>query len=340
MRSPGYGFNFQWMVSWRDGGIAEAADECALDFLAKWGFDFVRVPTDYRFWTRDHQYFRLDDEAMAPLDDYLVATRSRGMHLSLNVHRAPGYCINRNDLEIHNLWVDQVAQDAFVHLWETFARRFLGVSGDDLSFDLLNEPPEVGQYGFNRAIHERLIRRAVQAIRAIDPARPIVIDGLAGGHLAMPELGDLGVTHSGRGYQPMTVSHYGAEWWEGSKGMSEPTYPGGEWEGRAWDLDALRSFYEPWREVERQGNRVHIGEFGCYRHTPNDVAMRWFQDLFGLYREFGWGFALWNFEGHFGIIDHGRPGARFEEIDGYRVDRELFELVLASRVARASLPSP
>ncbi|WP_218275283.1 hypothetical protein, partial [Pseudomonas sp. GP01-A4] len=89
-------------------------------------------------------------------------------------------------------------------------------------------------YGMTREVHASLIRRIVTAIRAVDPARPIVIDGLEGGHIAMPELLDLDVIHSGRGYQPMAVSHQGAHWWSGWKGH-EAVYPGGDWWGHAWD---------------------------------------------------------------------------------------------------------
>ena len=112
-----------------------------------------------------------------------------------------------------------------------------------------------------------------------------------------------------------------------------PTYPGGVCEGRRWDRDALRTVYEPWREVERlEQARSDIGEFGCYRHTPNDDALRWFTDLFGLFGEYGWGYALWQFEGPLGLIGHGRPGARIERRDGYDVDADLLALMLASRV--------
>ena len=124
----------------------------------------------------------------------------------------------------------------------------------------------------------------------------------------MPELADLGVTHSGRGYAPYPVSHWGAEWWDGWRLGDAPRWPGVVYEGRAWSVDDLRAFYDPWRAVERAGAAVHIGEFGCYRNTPNADALRWFADLLGLFREFGWGFALWNFEGPFGIVGHGRPG--------------------------------
>ena len=85
--------------------------------------------------------------------------------------------------------------------------------------------------------------------------------------------------------------------------------------------------------METRGARIHIGEFGCFKHTPNEIAIRWFTDLLGVLKEFGWGYALWHFEGPFGIINHGRPGASFESIRGFHVDRLLLELMLAHRSA-------
>ena len=328
-----YGFNFQWMCSWNAGQGPEPADERALDFLAKFGFNFVRLPLDYRFWIRDFDYFRLNESMFSWVDAYVDACRARGLHVSLNLHRAPGYCTNRNDLERHNLWVDEIAQEGFVFLWETFAHRYRDLPGDALSFDLLNEPPTPGEHGMRRENHAALIRCAVAAIRAIDPQREIVIDGLGGGYLAMPELADLAVTHSGRGYHPMPVSHHKATWWAGHLQAPVPKYPGLRWQGRTWDRSALRDSYRPWREVEQRGVRIHIGEFGCFKHTPDEVALRWLADMLSVYREFGWGCALWQFKGAFGIVEHGRPGARMETIDGYCVDRRLLDLLIENRVS-------
>ncbi len=84
-------------------------------------------------------------------------------------------------------------------------------------------------------------------------------------------------------------------------------------------------------DVEAKGVKIHIGECGCYNKTPDDVAKRWLADLFGLFKAYRWGFALWNFVGPFGIIEHGRPGASYETIQGYRVDRALLDLILACR---------
>jgi aryl-phospho-beta-D-glucosidase BglC (GH1 family) len=326
-----YGFNFQWIVSHQPGRAPEAPDRKALEFMAEHGFNFVRIPCDYRYWTEDFDYFNPNESVFEHIDGYLAACKEFGLHMSLNIHRAPGYCINSNELEKHNLWVDKVAQDAFVFNWETFARRYKSV-GEELSFDLLNEPPDLGQYGMTRDIHEALMRRTSAAILAIDPSRALVIDGLAGGNLAMPELADLDLVQSCRGYQPMTVSHYTAEWWSGSKGMPLPQYPGSLWEGKVWNRDALVEFYQPWVAIQKTGHQVYVGEFGCYKRTPQDVALRWFTDLFSVFRELGFGYAMWNFVGGFGIIDHNRPGAVLEEYKGYRVDRALLDLMLTSQV--------
>lgn len=45
-----YGFNMLYMFSCH-GQIPDAVDDRELDFIAKHGFNFIRIPTDYRFWT-------------------------------------------------------------------------------------------------------------------------------------------------------------------------------------------------------------------------------------------------------------------------------------------------
>ncbi len=332
--TPRYGVNFQWMLV-SEGERPRPTDERALDFLAAHELDFARFPTDYRVWTSGFDYLHPDDSVFATLDHYLAHCRARGIHMSLNLHRAPGYCITGWEQERDDLWHDEVAQDGFVAIWEGFARRYLDVPVHALSFDLVNEPPAIGLRGFTREAHEALIRRTVAAIRTIDPTRPIVIDGLDGGNLAMPELADLaadGVTHSARGYAPYPVSHWGAEWFDGWKEGDAPRWPGVVYEGRTWDVEELRAFYEPWRAVAASGVPVHVGEFGCYDRTPNEDALRWIADLVGLFREFGWGWAMWNLEGPFGIVGHRRPGARFEERAGYLVDVDLLGILLDSRL--------
>lgn len=329
----GYGFNAQWAFQQQVNAEPLPANQRMLDFMSQYDFNFLRIPIDYRYWMQpllpDGKQV-VDATFLNRIEEYIDAAVSRGIHISINLHRAPGYVITGWESEATNLWADAVAQDAFEALWVQAAERFRGQHKGLLSFDLVNEPPDLGQRGFNRDVHQQVIRRVHSAIRAVDPDRMIVINGLAGGHLAMPELADLDAVHSGRGYQPMLVSHYKAEWWDGSIGMPVPTYPC-EYNGQWWDRDSLYDFYAPWREVQAAGRPIHIGEFGCYRYTDNSVALAWFRDLFDIFREANWGYSLWEFEGSFGIAGHGRPNSRYETIEGFEIDRELLDLMLNSR---------
>jgi endoglucanase len=324
---PRYGFNFLWMYAfeWQK-GRPRSPDFKALDFLAAEGYDFVRVPADYRFWTKGTDYLRPDERIIEYLDEYLAACSERGIQLCLNLHRAPGYCINGNSLETHNLWKDMEAQEGFSFLWGYFAKRYAGVPNERLSFDLVNEPPGVGDYGMTRDIHASIMRSAMGVIRAVDPGREIVIDGLGGGNIAMPELADSGAIHSTRGYQPMALTHYRASWCGATASLPYPAYPGTEWEGKAWDKETIRAHYRPWRAVEAKGVRIHVGEFGCFNTVTEASAIRWLDDLLSVFGDFGWGYSLWNFEGPFGIVAHGRPGARFEPYRGYMVDRAMLDI--------------
>jgi hypothetical protein len=330
MAKKKYGFNMLWMFSYA-GEEPKKPDVRELDFIADRGFNFIRVPTDYRFWTKDFDYFHPDEKVFEYFDLYLDECRKRGLHMSLNFHRAPGYCINSNNLERHNLWEDGEAQEAFKFLWVYMAERYKGVPSAELSFDLLNEPPGIGQYGFTRDKHEFVMRNTIKAIKAADPSRDIVIDGISGGGIAIPELADAGAIHSGRGYEPFLISHHKATWCGNIEWADPPVYPG-LMKGKENNRDSLVKYYEPWREVERKGVEVHIGEFGCFNKLPNEIALRWLGDLMSVFKENKWGYSMWNFDGAFGIVNHGRPGTVYTEIDGFKVDKALLDIMLANMV--------
>lgn len=326
-----YGFNMLWMFTKHNGKPGEV-NEKELEFIAKHGFNFVRIPTDYNFWTKDYDYTHPDEDSLKVIDGYIKACTDRGLHACLNIHRAPGYCINAAERERDNLWDDEIAQDGFRFMWENFASRYKGISSEKLSFDLVNEPPSVGSRGFTREKHEKIMRSVIAAIRAVDPDREIVLDGIDGGGTAIPELADAGVIHSGRGYAPFGISHYKAGWCGiKDEDWKTPVYPG-EMNGQMWNRDALLKYYAPWVEVEKMGVEVHIGEFGCFNRTPNDVALRWLGDLMSVFKERGWGYSMWNFDGSFGIVNHGRPDTVYTEIDGFKVDKALMDIMLENMV--------
>lgn len=289
--------------------------------IAQWGFNFVRFPMDYRLWIKDGNWWKIDPDRFRDLDLALGWARHYGLHACLNIHRAPGYCINLPP-EPGNLWTDGEVQDVFATHWAFFAGKYKGLSNQEVSFDLLNEPNDVD----NRT-YSRVMGMAIDAIRDKDPQRLIIADGTEVGNRPVPELIPFNVAQATRGYQPMEVSHYLAPWSPGQGKYEKPVWPM-EKKGKRLDKDWMKKeFVAPWKELESQGVGVFVGEWGCYNKTPHDVVLNWMRDHLELWREAGWGWALWNFRGDFGPLDSGRSDVDYEEFEGHKLDRKMLELL-------------
>lgn len=297
-------------------------------WIADWGFDFVRLPMSYRCWSSPEHWRTFEESTLVHIDQAVELGRRHRVHVNLNFHRAPGYCI-APEPEPFNLWKDREAEDAFCFHWETFARRYRGIPSGRLSFNLVNEPHWPDDARMSRPDHERVIRRAVATIRAVDPDRLIIADGICCGTAPCPELADLGVAQSCRAYAPFGVSHYQAPWatWVNWAQVPPPAWPGGWEHGAAWSREHLAAFYQPWRDLVAQGIGVHCGEGGAFNRTPHEVVLRWLRDVLEILHESGIGFALWNFRGAFGILDSGRDDVAYGDWYGHKLDGRLLDLL-------------
>lgn len=295
------------------------------EWMARWGFDFVRLPMDYRAWTDPERPEAPDGErgekVLREIDEAVEFGKRYRIHVSLNLHRAPGYCVNQPK-ESLDLWSDPKAVDAFRAQWKMFAARYKGIPSERLSFNLLNEPANVKPEAY-----VRVVKAAAEAIRSEDPDRLIIADGLRWGRDPVFELVELGVAQSTRGYDPMRVSHHGASWVGGEK-WPEPSWPLVEDGGKVYDRERLRrECIEPWKKLEAKGVGVHVGEWGAFQKCPRKVALAWMRDWLELWKEAGWGWAVWNLRGSFGIVDSARPDTRYEDFEGHKLDREMLELL-------------
>lgn len=298
--------------------------ESDFQWISDWGFDFVRLPMSYRCWSRPERWMEMDECILAHVDNAVELGQRYGIHVCLNLHRAPGYCVNPPP-EPRSLWRDADALEACCYHWRTFARRYAGISSDQLSFDLLNEPPAPSE-AMTCADHERVIRALATTIREIDPGRLIIADGLRWGNDPIPELADLGIAQSCRAYLPMGISHYQAPWVGGEK-FPAPQWPGGEHYGQRWDRSTLEKHYANWAQLMAHGVGVHCGEGGCFRETPHAVFLSWFRDVLEVLHDLGIGYALWNFRGAFGVLDSGRKDVAYEDWHGHLLDGDLLRLL-------------
>lgn len=316
------GFNLTEKFVARPGGNPPFPDS---DFalLHEWGFDFARLPMSYLCWSSHENMREMREPELKHLDEAVASGRKHSVHICLNLHRAPGYCVNppREPLD---LWKDEKALDACAFQWGQLARRFKGVPSEALSFDLLNEPANVSD-----ETYDRVVRALVQAIRAEDPNRLIIADGARWGRDPVFSLVDLGIAQSTRGYDPMEISHYKASWVQGSDKWAAPTWPLKK-NGRVFDKAFLKKDrIEPWQKLESKGVGVHVGEWGAHNRTPHEVTLAWMRDQLSLWREAGWGWALWNLRGSFGVLDSHRSDVTYEDFRGHKLDREMLKVLQA-----------
>ena len=83
----------------------------------------------------------------------------------------------------------------------------------------------------------------------------------------------------------------------------------------------------PWHEAQARGMGVMVGEFGCHHHAPHDVVLAWMEDCLANWQQAGWGWALWNLSGEFGVFDSGRQDVDYEDFHGRQLDRKMLELL-------------
>ncbi len=339
------GFNLTDFNSPRPGpGQGDTTDE-DLNWIVDWGFDFIRLPMAYpryvQFDRSRHitpaEVLNINTEEADRIEGFVRKAVGRGLHVSVNLHRTPGYCINAGFFEPYDLWKSKEAQEAFAFHWGMWAKRFKDVPASKISFDLLNEPclrsDMNDQHARNSPIpgdlYRTVAKAAVDAIRAANPDRLVIADGNNVGNTVTPDLNDLNIAQSCRGYFPGLISHYKAPWAnKDPERCPMPVWPG-TMNGELFNKQRLEKYYRPWIELARSGVGVHCGECGCWNKTPHAVFLAWFEDVLDILASHWIGYALWNFRGDFGILDSRREYVDYEDWHGHKLDRKLLDLLKA-----------
>jgi endoglucanase len=338
------GFNLLDFFSPNPANSRGVTTEDHFRWMRDWGFNFIRVPMAYPYYLdidrtkniNTDDVYKINNKAIDEIDTLVNRALKYNMHVSLNLHRAPGFCVNAGFNEPYNLWTDQAALDAFCFHWNMWAKRYKNISGDKLSFDLLNEPcmrEDMNDQHSKRSsvpgdAYRKVAKAAAEAIRKENPSRLIIADGNDVGNTVIPELYDLDIAQSCRGYNPGIISHYKAPWAnKDPDNLPEPKWPG-QVGDRYLDRSLLEKYYKPWIELAEQGKvGVHCGECGCWNKTPHNVFLAWFNDVLDILHSHKIGFALWEFSGSFGVLNSGRTDIAYEDWHGQKLDKKLLELM-------------
>ncbi len=263
---------------------------------------------------------------------------------------------------------DSLARDpAFQHAvevgWEGIARRYAAYSTDRVFFEIMNEPHISTRESIDVSWWTAVQQRLAAAIRRGAPKNTIIatgekwggIDGL----LALQPLADPDVVYSFHWYEPFTFTHQGAEWaGDVQKELSGIPYPSSP-EAVAHAVSAL-SDLRARRQVQRYGRdrwdaariqselqkaaawgtehgvAVFCGEFGVYKKvSPKADRVRWISDVRSSLEKLKIGWAMWDYDGGFGLIRYSSPDRRAGRILDARVAAALALVAPASPGAGA-----
>jgi len=323
-----YGFN---LVEKINNTQRKKFSESDFEIIAEWGMNFVRIPLSYWNWASINNWFTIDEKVFEDIDELIEFGKQYDIHINLCFHRTPGYCVSFRNTEPMDLFHDtpermRKALDATIYHWKYFAERYKSISNEYLSFNLINEPPSNTEINWYREI----INSLITDIRKIDSQRLIVIDGANYGRTPLLGIHYSNIVQSVRGYHPIALTHYNANWIQNSERetLYEPTWPLKSDNGEVWDKTKLHEkLVEPFIPVMNEGFQIHVGEWGCINHTPHQVMLAWARDILSLWKKIGWGSALWNLKGAFGVLDSNRADVVYENYKGHKLDRKFLELL-------------
>jgi len=145
-----------------------------IQFLAHAGYNSIRVPIDYRFFTPGN------NEGFTLLDRVIAWAKEAGLYIIIDLHAAP---CGQTGTNIDNSWgypwlfESAECQQETVDLWQRIAAHYRD-SSTVLGYDLLNEPiPQFPQLQIYNARLEPLYRRIVAAVRKVDTHHVVILGG-------------------------------------------------------------------------------------------------------------------------------------------------------------------
>ena len=285
-------------------GVQLPARDCTEDdfrTLREWGATLVRYQmTEWRGSPRslgdpDAGYEVYDRWLAGKLDhlerDVLPWARKYGMMVVVDLHKAPGDTRDRNGESPQ--YRDPRVRGKFIATWRMIALRFRGNEDVIYGYDLVNEPQQVTkvEYGYWEMQFE-----AAKAIREIDPATPIVMEGnVKADPCAYPFMKTLpmkDVVYQIHMYRPgdFTCQGIGGVDKEGKR----PPWPN---PAHGWDKAYLRRLLRPVRDFQlRHDARIYVGEFSAT--TWAEGAEIYLRELIELMEEYGWDWTYHAFREH------------------------------------------
>jgi endoglucanase len=254
-------------------------------FIRSLGINLVRLPFNYRQFEDDMDPMVLRPSGFKHLDRVINLCAENGLYTILDLHAAAGYqnqdWHSDNPSQMALFWQHKHFQDRAVWLWERLAERYQGnpwVAG----YDVLNEPSDP-----SGVLLGAFYRRAVAAIRRIDPEHIVFLEGNRYSQ-------DFSVLGSPIPNAVYTLHNYAPPGF-----IQGGPYPGTT-RGECFDKAVVRArLTEACQYMLKNHTPIWVGEFGpVYTGVPENDAGRFrlLEDQLSLYDELGASWCLWTYK--------------------------------------------
>ncbi len=176
------GVNFS---SWLENASPEWIDTLRYtekDFIdaKNMGIQIIRLPVNFHKFAGNAPEYTLDAGFMRFLDIVIGWAQKHELYLVLDNHSWSPSEPTPADID-----------DVLIPVWEQVASRYKS-KGNFLLFEILNEPWDNSGYGLTSELWMDIQRRAVEAIRAIDTRRVLVVCGINDGIDELEKIPDYG----------------------------------------------------------------------------------------------------------------------------------------------------
>ena len=295
-------------------------------FIARSGFDHVRLPLDEKELWRDDG--SPNEDAFALMLKAIGWARANHLRVIVDLHTVRSHHFNAANEGGHNtLFTDPKAQQAFFGLWRQLSARLHDQPVDAVAYEIMNEPVAPAHEDWNR-----LVAFAHAELRQLEPNRVIVI----GSNMwqmphTLPFLkvpaGDRNIILSTHTYSPLLFTHYTANWVPLKVYAGPVHYPGpivpretqADLMKQAGLSDLVANAADDWgparlaqelepaiRRARELGLQLYCGEFGCLPTVPRADRLAYYRDIVTTMEANGLAWANWEYKGDFGILEwHG-----------------------------------
>jgi aryl-phospho-beta-D-glucosidase BglC (GH1 family) len=267
--------------AYMDSYIAEAD----IAFIAKSGFNFVRLPFNYRHFESDFAPGQWLEDGFWRLDYAVNLCRKHGLWVLFDLHAAPGAQARDQNAgsafgEVY-FWNYKQFIDRATALWKELARRYRG-NAAVAGYNLLCEPVTN-----NVTLLNDFYLQTIRAIREVDQDHMIALD---------PNLWarDIASLHDQLFEDPQVIPLLHHYYTESAAFERLTSYPG-KANGVVCDRAALEATLTGKFDDKRIHRPVIATEFGVERNTEQafPVQLAITQDLVSIFEEKGWGWAIW-----------------------------------------------